>query len=109
MQCSLHAIYIIQNNIMKKLRSIYLLTVLAGALFIAGCTLHGKDKSEVEEISQFPVLTLQTTDTVVKSSYVADIEAIKNIEIRSRVKGFLEKIYVDEGKAVSQGQLLFKL
>ncbi len=83
--------------------------ILATASFIAGCTLHGKDKSETEEVSQFPVLTLQITDTVLKSSYVADIQAIKNIEIRSRVKGFLEKIYVDEGKPVSQGQLLFKL
>src|SRR6187402_2780569 len=94
---------------MKNSRSIYLLMLLAAGSVITGCTLNGQDKSKQEEISQFPVITLKTKDTVLNSSYVADIQAIKNIEIRSRVKGFLEKIYVDEGKPVAQGQLLFKL
>lgn len=93
---------------MRNLRSIYVLMVLATA-FVSGCSLSAKEKDEKEEIPQYPVITLDTKDTTLKSTYVADIQAIKNIEIRSRVKGFLEKIYVDEGKAVSKGQLLFKL
>ena len=83
--------------------------ISATGLFIAGCTSTAKDKDEKEEIAQYPVLTLGTKDTILKSTYIADIQASKNIEIRSRVKGFLEKIYVDEGKAVSKGQPLFKL
>ena len=94
---------------MRNLRSIYLLIVLAAGTFITGCTSNGQTKDTTEEVAQFPVITLNIRDTILKSTYVADIQAVKNIEIRSRVKGFLEKIYVDEGKPVSAGQLLFKL
>ncbi len=95
---------------MKNLRSINLLLALAAGTFITGCISNGQTKdTTTEEVAQFPVITLGTKDTILRSTYVADIQASKNIEIRSRVKGFLEKIYVDEGKAVSAGQLLFKL
>src|SRR5699024_9871151 len=32
-----------------------------------------------------------------------------NVEVRSRLSGFLEKIYVDEGSQVKAGQVLFKI
>ncbi len=48
-------------------------------------------------------------DTTIYNVYVADIQAIKNVEVRSRLQGFLEKIYVDEGDEVRQGQPLFKI
>ena len=82
---------------------------LAAGTFITGCISNGQTKDTPEEAAQFPVITLGTKDTILRSTYVADIQAVKNIEVRSRVKGFLEKIYVDEGKAVSAGQPLFKL
>jgi RND family efflux transporter MFP subunit len=94
---------------MRNLRSIYLLMAIAAGSFITSCVSDGQTKDTTEEVAQFPVITLDTKDTILKSTYVADIQAVKNIEIRSRVKGFLEKIYVDEGKAVSAGQPLFKL
>ncbi|GAB2703198.1 efflux RND transporter periplasmic adaptor subunit [Mucilaginibacter koreensis] len=56
-----------------------------------------------------PVLTLSTKDTVLQTPYVADIQALRNVEVRSRLKGFLEKIYVDEGMPVHKGQILFKV
>lgn len=48
-------------------------------------------------------------DTVFSKEYVADLQAVKNVEIRSRVKGFIDKIHVDEGELVKQGQLLFSI
>lgn len=33
--------------------------------------------------------------------------ALQNVELRSRVKGYLDKINVDEGKFVKQGQTIF--
>jgi RND family efflux transporter MFP subunit len=41
--------------------------------------------------------------------YVADIQSIQNVELRARAKGFVERIYVDEGNTVVKGQLLFTL
>ena len=56
-----------------------------------------------------PVTKIEARDTVIYRSYVADVQALRNVELRARVPGFLEKIYADEGKTVTKGQLLFKI
>lgn len=56
-----------------------------------------------------PVVTLNTIDTVLYTDYIAGIQAVKNVEVRSRLQGFLDRIYVDEGAAVTKGQILFKI
>jgi RND family efflux transporter MFP subunit len=48
-------------------------------------------------------------DTLIEQDYVADIHAIQNIEIRARVKGYLDRIHVDEGKFVKKGQIMFSI
>lgn len=78
------------------------------AMLLAGCSSNQKNSSKQDTL-QLPVITLKSRDTVLQTAYVADIQALRNIEIRSRLKGFLEKIYVDEGKPVHKGQVLFKL
>jgi membrane fusion protein (multidrug efflux system) len=81
--------------------------ILLGTI-LTGCA-AGEDKKETSTITEVPVIQLQHTDTSLFQHYVADIEAVKNVEIRARVKGFLEQIFVDEGQAVKKGQLLFKI
>ncbi|MDR1602930.1 MAG: efflux RND transporter periplasmic adaptor subunit [Tannerella sp.] len=39
----------------------------------------------------------------------ATIRGREDIEIRPRIDGFIENIYIDEGSAVKQGQVLFKI
>jgi membrane fusion protein (multidrug efflux system) len=56
-----------------------------------------------------PVTSVLVKDTNLFREYVADIQAVQNVELRARVQGFLEKIYVDEGQVVKKGQLLFKI
>lgn len=41
--------------------------------------------------------------------YVADINSVRYVEVRSRIRGHVERIYVDEGMMVSEGQLLFSV
>lgn len=81
---------------------------VVAALLLASCASNNKEKAKQDTL-QLPVYTLSAKDTVLQTAYVADIQAHKNVEVRSRLKGFLEKIYVDEGKPVSKGQVLFKL
>ena len=85
----------------------WLLLTLA-ALLQTGCSSYGGQNSKQDTL-QLPVLTLAGMDTVLQTAYVADIQAIKNVEIRARVKGFLENIYIDEGRLVKKGQLLFSI
>jgi membrane fusion protein (multidrug efflux system) len=73
---------------------------------MAGCAAKG-EKTSGKDMKILPVTKLIATDTMLYKSYVANIQAVQNVEIRARVSGFLEKIYVDEGEEVEKGQLLF--
>ncbi len=57
----------------------------------------------------YKVLTLQPRSVTINTDYPASIQGLQNIEIRPKVDGFVEKIYVDEGSIVKKGQLLFKI
>jgi len=83
-------------------------TVSVLAVIITGCA-SKEEKTKTKEIAEVPVIQLKQTDTSVHQHYIADVQAVKNVEIRARVNGFLEKIYVDEGKPVRKGQLLFRI
>lgn len=86
---------------MKKI--IPIIGIIVG--FIA-CTSEQKNKSEA---GKFPVTSPFTMDTTYTNEYISEIESLQHIEIRAKIKGFIEKIYVDEGKLVKAGQLLFKI
>lgn len=83
---------------------LYLFVALIGVI---GC--QSKAVETQEEIQELPVIEVTSRDTVLHQNYVASIEAIKNVEIRARVQGFLNKIFVDEGEEVKKGQLLFQI
>jgi len=88
--------------------------LLANFLFLStvgliGCTAQSKDNTETAAPRTVPVTAVTKLDTVIYSEYIADIQAVKNVEVRSRLAGFLDKIYVEEGAAVTQGQVLFKI
>lgn len=86
---------------------IYLLT----GLLTAGCTADGQTENEDRNAPPrtIPVTRVIAKDTIIHHEYVADIQAIQNVELRARVEGFLENVYVDEGQEVKKGQLLFRL
>jgi len=68
-----------------------------------------KANKEEKKAEKFQVTNPVLLDTMYAKKYVAEIQSVQNVEIRARVKGFIEKIYVDEGKPVSAGQVLFTL
>lgn len=45
----------------------------------------------------------------VPKTYVCDIQAVQFVEVRAKVEGFVDRIYVDEGQFVRKGQNLFQL
>lgn len=82
------------------------LTVIS-CCFLAACS---DDRSRNETPADtFPVVQPVRMDTVYHNEFVADIQSVQNVELRTRVKGFLEKIHVDEGQPVKEGQVLFTL
>ena len=57
-----------------------------------------ENNGTAELIPTLPVVEVVQKDTVLQTDYVADIQAVKNVEVRARVQGFLEKIFVHEGQ-----------
>lgn len=88
---------------MKRVASGIMLSTL---LLVVGC--NGK-KEEKQEDTVYPVTNPLKKDTVINKEFVAQIRSVKNIEVRAQEKGFLEKIYVDEGQYVHAGQTLFRI
>ena len=88
-----------------------LLILSAGLLsfIVSSCQESNSQKSEEISHLVLPVTTLTTHKTELHRYYVGTIDAVQNVEIRARVQGYLEKIYVDEGKDVEKGQVLFKI
>ncbi|VFA43720.1 Efflux pump periplasmic linker BepF [Chryseobacterium indologenes] len=87
----------------KRVASGIALSIL---LLMVGCN---KKKEEKEEVTVYPVTVPVVMDTVINKEYVAQIQSVKNIEVRAQEKGFLEKIFVDEGQYVHAGQTLFRI
>jgi RND family efflux transporter MFP subunit len=77
-------------------------------VFFVSCK-SKNDTDTLAPLKSYPVITLKTFDTVLHKDYAASIQAIQNVEIRARISGYLDEVFVDEGKAVKKGQVLFQL
>jgi membrane fusion protein, multidrug efflux system len=77
-------------------------------LLLSGCGTESKNQPLASAPVEVPVYEVISVDTVLFREYVADIQAVQNVELRARVQGFLEEILVDEGHFVKRGQVLFK-
>lgn len=86
-------------------RVLYVWILICAGVFFISCGSKKEAKQAARET--FQVFQPIVIDTSYDKSYVADIHSIQNVEIRARVKGFIEKILVDEGKPVKAGQILF--
>jgi membrane fusion protein (multidrug efflux system) len=74
-------------------------------LAVAGC----QEQTKPQTPPEFPVGHPQVQSSWVDKEYVGRVEAVRYVELRSRLKGFIEQVGVDEGLAVKQGQLLFTI
>lgn len=57
----------------------------------------------------FQVFTIDEQSATLNSDYPATLQGKQNIEIRPKVDGFIDKIYIDEGSVVKKGQVLFTI
>jgi RND family efflux transporter MFP subunit len=78
-------------------------------VFLCLITAACASKKEAEKIDTHQVINPMVKDTNYSREYVAEIQSVKYVELRSKVKGYIEKIRVDEGQTVKEGQLLFSL
>ena len=87
------------------------LSILAASIIIASCGKNDKSAQAggAPQIKEYKTVTLQPESATLNSDFPASIQGQQNIEIRPRVEGYIDKIYVDEGAVVKAGQPLFKI
>lgn len=93
-------------------RPIKLLSIITASilLVLTSCNRERKNSNASgDQVLDYKAVTLSTQTATLKSNYPATIEGEQNIEIRPKIDGFIEAIYVDEGAVVKQGQRLFKI
>ncbi len=90
----------------RLMSGVIILSCLA-AVSATGCREGGTIVSS--EDRNIPVMKLYPETIEVPRSFVADIQAIQFVEVKSKVGGFIKEIHVDEGQKVSKGDVLFKL
>lgn len=89
------------------MKYIFLMTIgICATLFMSSC---GSKSHEKEGEVKFLVTSPVKKDTIITKQYVCQIKSIQHIELRALEKGYLEKIYVDEGQFVKKGQLMFQI
>lgn len=127
MQLSLRPPYYLPSYLLMKTKPIsfatqnrnyffrsYLLVLLfvVPVLLFSACgdkAKQGVVKGGGDQVTSYKTLTLQPRAVTLNTDYPANIQGLQDIEIRTKVDGFVEKIFVDEGQQVKAGQLLFKI
>ena len=88
------------------MKRIHILISMCALLGMASCSHKEEEK---EEETKYLVTSPLKTDTTITNNYVCQIRSIQHIELRALEKGYLQKIFVDEGQHVKKGQLMFQI
>ncbi|MCX2485062.1 efflux RND transporter periplasmic adaptor subunit [Pedobacter sp. MR2016-24] len=88
---------------MKKMMTL----LFAGTMAMVSC--ETKKTEQAEPPKGYPVMTLQPQQAIATAEYPTILEGEQTVDIRSKIDGYIEKVYVEEGAAVAKGQPLFKI
>jgi membrane fusion protein (multidrug efflux system) len=93
----------------QHMKKNYILASMAIVLLGFSSCKNSSQQQMAQGPMPFPVQSVEKGNVTIYNQYAANIEGEQNIEIRPKVDGFVDKIYIDEGSEVKKGQLLFKL
>ena len=94
------------NNNKNLAKTLIVLSACAALGFAATHLKHGLLH---EDEAEYPVTHPWRQTLNIDKAYVAQINAIQHIELRSYERGYLQNIYVDEGQRVTKGQDMFQV
>lgn len=77
-------------------------------MLLASCSSNNQTSQEASA-QEYPVMEMHEQVANMQSVYPATIKGQEDVEIKPRVDGYIEAIYVDEGSVVKAGQSLFKI
>lgn len=81
----------------------FALALLFGLLSFSGC----KKEAPKQAPPQFKVLQLTKKTGELRPHFTTTIESSQIVEVRPRVEGYIDKVYVEDGQNVKKGDVLF--
>ncbi len=68
-----------------------------------------KNTDNPAALIEYPVQAIERQNVTIDSEYPVTIKGQEDVEIRPRIDGFIDAIFIDEGSAVKKDQVLFKI
>jgi RND family efflux transporter MFP subunit len=99
-------------NMLTLVRSIQyqraplLASFLAGCWLIAGCGSSGRPAADTANMPVVPVVTAHRENLSSQLSIAAEFQPYQEVNMYAKVSGYIQKLHVDWGEHVKQGQLL---
>ncbi|MEG1589706.1 efflux RND transporter periplasmic adaptor subunit [Chryseobacterium sp.] len=94
---------------MKTTAKAKLIVLISSIILLQNCTKAAEGTNAAPSAPELPVYTVTTSPATIYQEFPTALEGKNNVEIRSQVDGYLDKIYVEEGAYVRAGQALFKI
>lgn len=87
-----------------------MLGVISALIIFNACTnSKGVEHTREVGIKTYKGMKVLAKDIVINTEFPAVLKGKEEVEIKPRVAGFIEEVYVDEGAIVTKGQALFKI
>lgn len=83
-------------------------SLLLGFALLTACS-GGNKPTQEAVVEEFSVKSLDTSTVTAYSDFSTVIQSQDVIEIRSRISGYVDKIYKKEGAYVKKGELIFQI
>lgn len=78
-------------------------------MILVSCRNQSAQQAQQAPPQQYPIAVMHRGTLQTESTYPVTVRGQEDIEIRPRIDGFIEQIYIDEGAVVQQGQTLFRI
>jgi membrane fusion protein (multidrug efflux system) len=94
---------------MRSIPSRLAAVVLAGASLLSGCSADKAPAAPQRPPPEVVVMAVAPQPIPYVTTFVAQTESSRQVDIVARVSGFLDRIAYQEGETVREGQVLFQL
>lgn len=94
---------------MKIFGKTRIIILISSIILLQNCTQAAENSNAALPAPELPVYSVITSPATVYQEFPTALEGKNNVEIRSQVDGYLDRIYVEEGAYVRAGQPLFKI
>lgn len=82
---------------------------VVAAILLSSCGSKKEDTANTKELPSYPTTVIKLSEAELQNVYPTTIKGKEDIQIKPRVGGFIENLYIDEGSVVTKGQVLFTI